>query len=174
MKINELPQKKGPEIRKKARIADTRFFHVEELHLEFSNHEKRIYERLISPPLRAVLIVPMLDDETVLLIQEYAGGMDDYEVGLPKGSIDPGESAEEAANRELKEEIGYGARKLTHLKDLSMAPGYMGHKIQIFLAQDLYEEKLEGDEPEPITVIEHSIHDIDTLIARDDFQKPAH
>ena len=40
----------------------------------------------------AVLIVPMLDDETVLLIREYSAGVHRYEVGLPKGKTDQGES----------------------------------------------------------------------------------
>jgi ADP-ribose diphosphatase len=39
-----------------------------------------------------------------------------------KGLIDPGETVMEAANRELKEEVGFGANKLTFLKKLSMAP----------------------------------------------------
>jgi len=69
---------------------------------------------LAATPLVQYLIVPMLDAETVLLIREYSAGVHRYEVGLPKGKTDPGESFLEAANRELKEEVGFGARKLHH------------------------------------------------------------
>ena len=68
-----------------------------------------------------------------------------YELGFSKGLIDPGESVYEAANRELKEEVGFGANDLTFLKKLSMAPSYFSSKMNIVVAQDLYPESLEGD-----------------------------
>jgi ADP-ribose diphosphatase len=52
----------------------------------------------------------MLDDDTVLMIYEYSSGTHRYELALTKGKIDAGESPLEAANRELIEEIGYGAK----------------------------------------------------------------
>ncbi len=57
----------------------------------------------------------MRDDDTVLLVREYGVGLDHYELGLPKGRMDRDETAEQGANRELKEETGYGARQLKHL-----------------------------------------------------------
>ena len=95
----------------------------------------------------------MLDVETVLLIREYSAGVHRYEVGLPKGKTDAGESFLEAANRELKEEVGFGARNLHHLSSLSLAPSYLEHTTEIVIAQDLYAEKLPGDEPEELEVI---------------------
>ena len=62
--------------------------------------------------LALVAVVPMLDDDTVLLIREYAAGVHRYELGLVKGRIDAGETSLQAADRELKEEAGYGARSL--------------------------------------------------------------
>jgi ADP-ribose diphosphatase len=49
----------------------------------------------------------MLNDDTVLMIYEYSGGTDRYELALTKGKIDDGETPLEAANRELIEEIGW-------------------------------------------------------------------
>ncbi|MDK6296224.1 NUDIX domain-containing protein, partial [Gardnerella swidsinskii] len=60
-------------------------------------------------------------DDHLILIREYAVGTESYELGFSKGLIDPGESVFEAANRELKEEVGFGANDLTFLKKLSMA-----------------------------------------------------
>ena len=141
---------------------------LEQLDLEFSNGEKRIYHRMRTHGLGAVIIVPMLDDNTVLLAREYAAGLHHYEVGLPKGRLEEGESIIEAAEREMKEEIGYGARDMVELTQLSLAPGYMTHVTHIVLARDLYVEKLEGDEPEELEVVPWPIADLRELTARED------
>jgi ADP-ribose diphosphatase len=141
-----MPEK--PKIISRETIAQTRLFRVESMSLQFSNGVHREYERLTrnqSPG--AVLIVPLIDSKTVLLIREYSAGVDRYELGLPKGKIDTGEKLLDAANRELKEEVGYGANQLHHLTSLSLAPSYLEHMIDIVIAEILYEEKLEGDEP---------------------------
>jgi len=143
-------------------------FKIQEVDLEFSNGELRTYQRLVSHGLGAVIIVPMLDQDTVLLAQEYAVGLHHYEVGLPKGRREEGESVLQTAQREMKEEIGYGARELIELTSLSLAPGYMTHVTHIVLARDLYQEKLEGDEPEEIDVIPWPIADLRGLTARAD------
>ena len=158
-----------PQILKRRPLAKTRLFQVEQLDLEFSNGVRRTYERLKRPGLGAVLIVPMLDSETVLLVREYGAGVEDYQLALPKGAMDPGEDALQAANRELMEEVGYGARRLQLIKRLSLSPAYMEHDINVVLAEDLYEKRLPGDEPEPLEVIPWAIQDLPTLMERDDF-----
>jgi ADP-ribose diphosphatase len=158
--------RKMPIIHSKAVIAETRQFRIESLELEFSSGQFRQYERLAkSGSSGAVLVVPMLDRDTVLLVREYAAGLHRYEVGLPKGRIDAGENNLIAANRELKEEVGYGARRLHHLHTVSMVPAYLEHTIDIILAEDLYPEKLVGDEPEELEVIPWRIGKIDQLMA---------
>ncbi len=159
-----MPEK--PKILNRVTIAKTRLFCVEALDIKFSNGEQRQYERLSrNKSSGAVLIVPMLNKQTVLLIKEYSAGVHRYEIGLPKGKIDTGETFLQAANRELKEEVGYGARQLHHLSSLSIAPSYLEHTIDIVIAQDLYEEKLEGDEPEELEVIPWKIDNISGLLA---------
>lgn len=143
-------------------------FTIEELDLEFSNGERRIYERLISRGLGAVIVVPMHDDETVLLVREYAVGLHHYEIGLVKGRLEAGESILEAAQRELREEAGVAARDLHELTELSLAPGYMTHVTHVVLARDLYPSKLEGDEPEELDVIPWPLAKLDELTARAD------
>ena len=150
-------------------IAKSRLFYIEEVHLRFSNGNETCFERLKSHSRGAVLIVPMLDEDTVLLIREYAAGVDRYELLLPKGKVDEGESFKQAANRELMEEVGYGAKKIHHLTSMTVAPAYLGHTTQIMLAQDLYPQKEEGDEPEPIEVIPWSLSRLNELVARDDY-----
>ena len=159
-----MPEK--PKIISRETIAQTRLFRVESMNLQFSNGVHREYERLTrNQSSGAVLIVPLIDSETVLLIREYSAGVDRYELGLPKGKIDTGEKLLNAANRELKEEVGYGANQLHHLTSLSLAPSYLEHMIDIVIAENLYEEKLEGDEPEELEVIPWKLNNIQGLLA---------
>lgn len=158
-----------PKILKVRTIARTRVFHIEELELEFSNGRVVTYERARGAAHGSVLIVPLKDQDTLLLIREYCTGLERYELAFPKGLIDAGETALEAANRELKEEVGYGARRLTPLMNMSIAPGYHSHVTQAVIAEDLYPASLEGDEPEPVEVVEWPVNDIQGLLQRDDF-----
>ncbi|MGR9043735.1 MAG: ADP compounds hydrolase NudE [Gammaproteobacteria bacterium] len=158
--------RRKPTLLNKTVVAQSRLFRIESLDLEFSNGQQRNFERLArSKPGGAVLIVPMLDDETVLLIREYAAGTNRYELGLPKGKTDVGETFMEAADRELKEEVGYGARNLHHLSSFSLAPSYLEHMTEIVIARDLYQEKLEGDEPEELEVVPWKLNNILSLVA---------
>jgi ADP-ribose diphosphatase len=159
---------KKPTILGTRTLAQTRIFHIQEVDLRFSNGVETRYERLVSPPSGAVLVVPMLDAQTVLLIREYGVGAERYELGLPKGRIEPGEDPLAAANREIMEEIGYGANRLELLTSLTMAPGYVGHTTHVVLAQELYEERRPGDEPEAIEVVPWSLARLPQLLARED------
>jgi ADP-ribose diphosphatase len=161
--------KDKPRVLQRKTIAQTRIFHVEELDLEFSNGTRTRYERLVSSPNGAVLIVPIRNDDRVLLVREYAGGTERYELALPKGKVEQGETLLDAAQRELKEEVGYGAREIEQLASLSIAPGYVQHITHVLLARGLYPDKQPGDEPEPIQVVPWRLSDLDTLVERDDF-----
>lgn len=158
-----------PVCKKRSVVAKSRLFTVEEMHLEFSNGNQRIFERIKSHGHGAVLIVAMTPAQSLILVREYAAGTDTYELAFPKGVIDPGESALDAANRELQEETGFAAKELTWLKTLSLAPGYFGARLEVVVAQGLYASKLDGDEPEPPEVVEWPFSAADALLERADF-----
>jgi len=144
---------------------------VEELDLEFGNGERRLYQRLVAGGHGAVVVVPMLDDETVLLVREYAAGTLRYELGLVKGRIDAGETPEQAADRELKEEAGYGARRIDVLRAMTLNPTYMSHESWLVVARDLYPERLRGDEPEELEVVPWKLERLDELMLLEDFSE---
>ena len=160
-----------PKINGRKQVAKSRLFAIEQLELTFSNGEERQYERMVGSGSGAVMIVPMLDADTLLLVREYCAGTHSYELGFPKGLIDPGETAEQAANRELQEEIFYASKQLTFLSQVMMAPAFFNAKMDIFIASDLYSSTLEGDEPEPLDVISWPIKEYKALLQQPDFQE---
>jgi len=166
--MRQKPTKLSSEI-----VARSRLFAVEQVQLRFSNGAERTYERLVGrgSGYGAVMVVAMVEPGQALLVEEYCGGTDDYQLSLPKGLIEPGEDVLLAANRELKEEAGFGARQLEWLTELSLSPGYMSQKIQVVLAQDLYPERLPGDEPEPLEVSQVDLHALAELAQHPHFSE---
>ncbi|PSW63860.1 ADP compounds hydrolase NudE [Photobacterium leiognathi subsp. mandapamensis] len=161
--------KEKPQILSAEVVAQSRLFKIESLDLRFSNGVERTYERMKPSGRNAVLIVPVTTQGDLLLIREYSAGTERYELGFPKGLIDQGETPIEAANRELKEEIGFGANKLQPLKEVVLAPSYFSSRMTLFLAQDLYPEQLEGDEPEPLDIVRWPLAQAEELLTHVDF-----
>jgi len=69
------------------------------------------------------------------------------------------------------EETGYGAKKLTHLRQMSLSPAYFNAMMQLVLAEDLYPKKLIGDEPEPIEIVPWKFSEIDSLLKHPEFHE---
>jgi ADP-ribose diphosphatase len=159
---------KKPEILDSRVVARSRLFDIQEVDLRFENGTEVQFEKLTNRGFGAVLVVPMIGRREVLLVREYGAGVDRYELSLPKGRVERDEDPLVAANRELQEEVGYGAGRLECLTGLTVAPGYLGHVTQIVLARDLYPASLPGDEPEPPEVVEWSLDDLPSLLARPD------
>lgn len=149
-------------------VAQSRLFRIEQLDITFNNGVEVIYERLKGSSRGGVLVVALQNDNSVLMVREYGVGVEGYELMFPKGRIENDEPIEDAANRELQEEVGFAARKLTLVKSITLAPGYMGHLTHIVLAEDLYPAILEGDEPEPLEVVSWDLDKIDELAMQTD------
>ncbi|KJY84112.1 ADP-ribose diphosphatase [Vibrio galatheae] len=166
-----MAKRNPPEILAKQTVAQSRLFAIEAMDLRFSNGEQRTYERMKPSGRNAVMMVPITQQGDILLVREYAAGTERYELGFPKGLIDPGETPQQAAERELKEEIGYGAKQLTPLKEVVLAPSYFSSKMTLFIAQQLYSEQLEGDEPEPLEVVRWPLTQAEELLTHLDFSE---
>lgn len=160
-----------PVCTQKTVIAKSDLFTIEQMHLRFANGVRRVYERIRGHGHGAVLIAAVTVSESVLLVREYAAGIDSYELAFPKGLVEKGESALEAANRELREETGFAAKRLNWLRSMTLAPGYFGARFDLVLARELYPSPLVGDEPEPLEVVEWPLSACDELLARPDFSE---
>ena len=71
---------------------------------------------------------------------------------LPAGTRDGDEPFEDCAAREIREETGMEARKLTHIGSFYLAPGYSTEYMGVFLATDLHHNPLEADDDEFLTL----------------------
>jgi ADP-ribose pyrophosphatase len=99
---------------------------------------------------QSVAVVPLLGRE-VILIRQFRAPVGGWVLEIPAGRVEPGESLEEAATRELIEEVGYRPRRLERLVSLYMSPGYSDEVLHIYLATDL---EYVGSSPEPGELIE--------------------
>ena len=97
----------------------------------------------------AVAVVPLTSEGDVLLAVERSPAMDREILTLVSGSIEPGESLEEAANRELQEELGWRAGRLEYLGELHPFK-YLTTRQFVFLGRDLTPSKRPADELHPV------------------------
>ncbi len=101
----------------------------------------------------ASAVVPLLDppgspDPRVLLIRQFRHAAEDFIWEIPAGRLDPGETPEQCAGRELEEEAGMRAGRLERLTTIYTTPGFTDERIHLFLATELTpgEHRREPDE----------------------------
>ena len=102
----------------------------------------------------AAAIVPMKDEETVLLIRQYRHAAGGYILEIPAGTLRPGEDPGVCAARELEEEIGFRPSALEPLATFFTTPGFTDEVIHIFKATGLTPGKQNLDHDEVLEVVE--------------------
>ncbi len=143
-------------------IFQKRFFTLKDIDLQTDDNKKVTYQILEKPD--TAILVPINNHGELILIKEYFATIDEYQLDLPGGKIDEGHSEEETASKELQEEIGYKAGKLDLLAVLTISPGYIKQQTHIFLAKDLTESKLQGDEEEELEIVKYPFDKFEELI----------
>lgn len=125
---------------------------VNKYHMRMPNGD--VIERDIVERPESVLVLPVGQKGTVLLIEEYDLGAETWQLTLPGGKVtDPTpDGIYKQAERELREEIGYRPGRLEKLLDLYSHPGYIGHKVHLMVAYDLEWDPLEMEDGEEIQV----------------------
>jgi ADP-ribose pyrophosphatase len=113
----------------------------------------------------SIAVVPLLDDNTVIMEIQYRHPVRDYLFEIPAGTMDPGESPLACARRELEEETGYVADEFIELGNVHILPAYSDEKIHLYLARGLTPSKQNLDQDEIIKVVEYPLDETFPMIA---------
>lgn len=100
----------------------------------------------------AVTLLPLDEEGQVWFIRQYRLAARKELLELPAGVMESGETPLQAAQREMREEIGQAAGDLQEIASFYLAAGYTTEKMHVFLATDLYPSPLPGDVNEVLTV----------------------
>ncbi|NWJ94426.1 MAG: NUDIX hydrolase [Chloroflexi bacterium] len=111
------------------------------------------YQREIVEHPGAVVMIPVDQAGRILLVRQWRRAAQQILLELPAGTLERGEEPIACAQRELQEEIGYAADKITPLGGFFSAPGFCNEYLHLFLAEELQEKPLAADEDEHIEVV---------------------
>lgn len=101
----------------------------------------------------AVVMVPMLARSRIVFVRQYRRAIGRYILELPAGTLAPGEQASVCAQRELEEEVGYRAKRLTKLGQFYAAPGFTSERMAVFLAENLTRVKAHPEADEMLSPV---------------------
>lgn len=126
----------------------------------------KITQREIVEHKGCAIIIPVDDDGHVLLVRQYRKAVERELLEVPAGGLDPGESPEQCAARELEEETGFRAGKIEPLGGFYSSPGFCTEYMHLFLATGL---SLAPARPKPddenIEVVRVPLESVSRLIA---------
>lgn len=100
----------------------------------------------------AVAVLAVDEDNNVYLVEQFRKPIDSPILEIPAGHVEKGEDPKETAIRELQEEIGMSAGKMTLINKYYTSPGFTDELIYFFLAENLTESRLSADDDEFINV----------------------
>lgn len=100
----------------------------------------------------AVVILALRDDGNIGFVRQWRHPTGRPLLELPAGRVDPGESPEQTARRELREEVGLDPARLDYARGFYVAPGFADEFLHGFIARDCTESPLEADEDEELIV----------------------
>lgn len=129
------------------RVFEGRMIHVDVDTVRLPNAVELDLEIVRHPG--AAAVVPVDPEGNVVMVRQYRYAVDGWLLEIPAGKLDaPGEDPRVCAERELLEETGYRADRISALGAIWVSPGFTDEQIALFLAEDLTagEQQLEADE----------------------------
>jgi ADP-ribose pyrophosphatase len=155
-----------PERLSTERIFDGKVFDVDRDRVRMPNAREVTVDVIRHPP--SAVIVPVPEPGQVILIRQYRYAVNQWLWECPAGSVDEGETPEEAARRECHEEIGQVPDTVVRLGAMYPTPGYCDEEMFFFRVSGLSlpEHEAEQDEDEDIEVRVFSLKDVREMIRR--------
>jgi len=130
----------------------------------------KLLEREIVQHAPVAVMVPVDAEGNIIFVRQYRLPAMGVLLEIPAGGIDHGESPENAAQRELREEIGMQARRLTKLGEFYVSPGFLTEYMQLYLAEDLEEAHADADEDEEIEIVRVPLVEAVQMAERGEFR----
>ncbi|KRL22391.1 NUDIX hydrolase [Lentilactobacillus kisonensis] len=112
-------------------IYSGRVFAVDQLHIQTPDGLKVERDLIKTDP--TITILAITADQQVIMTSEYRAGVNSDSVSLPAGIVNPGETADQAAKRELQEETGYIAQSVTKMTRITSSEGFMDQFADLML-----------------------------------------
>ena len=148
-------------------IESTMMYEGKKLSLRVDNIEDgkgRHYKREIVIHPGAVVMIPVDEAGNIILVRQWRRAAGKILVELPAGTVEKDEPPIVTAGRELQEEIGYRAERITDLGGFYSAPGFSTEYLYLYLAEDLHENPLPPDIGEEIEVFRVSLKEAIAMI----------
>jgi ADP-ribose pyrophosphatase len=151
-----------------ATVYKGRVFSVEVERRRFPNGREHEVAIVRHPP--SVVLLPIADDGRVILIRQYRPSIDREIWEVPAGSVDAGESPDQAAARECEEEIGLLPRRVERIRGLFPTPGFCSEELIFYKVSELQEPPADStrqpDEDEDIQSRAVTIDDARAMVER--------
>ncbi|MBV9689647.1 MAG: NUDIX hydrolase [Ktedonobacteraceae bacterium] len=121
---------------------------------------REVLRDIVERP-ESVLILPVGQQDILLLVEEYDLAAGAWQLKLPGGKVERAtpEGIRDQAHKELRQELGYKAGRLEKLLDFYSHPGYVSHKVHLFVASDLEWNPLEREMQEEIQVQTYTLQE---------------
>src|ERR1041385_1486947 len=161
------PDRELPKILSSQKVFDGRVFKVT---VDTISEGELTYQREVVHHHGSAVIIPVLDDGTVVLVKQYRHPAVRYLLEAPAGTLADGERPEAGAARELQEELGLVAEHLDKLSEFFVSPGFLEEKMWVYLATGLTEGKQLLDDDEILEIVRLPIADALEMITSGEIQ----
>ena len=144
----------GPEKEKLEIISSEQIYHgrVFDVTVATIREDDQTYKREIVNHPGSAVIIPVFDNGTVALVEQYRHPARRFMLEVPAGTLSPGEPPEDGARRELEEEVGVRAGQMEKLSEFFVSPGFLEEKMWLYLATKLTETKQSLDDDEYLKI----------------------
>ena len=139
-----------------------KIFTVVQDEIEFENGKKAKWDLVMHNG--ACAIVPLTDQQEVILVRQYRNAEDGDVLEIPAGKLEKGEEPLTCAKRELEEEIGYRAGAIEKICAMYTAVGFSDEKLHLYIATELVKSKQSLDEDEYIELVTYPLEEAIKMI----------
>lgn len=115
-------------------------------------------------------IVPVLNDNSIIMVRQFRISIGKEILELPGGRLESGESPEHRACCELEEEIGYRAESIVPLAQFYSSPGFTNERVYIFLAFGLRKTAQNPEWDENVQLVTYSLKEAREMLLNGEFE----